>query len=78
MLLVLSLRFNKLTYLIFSHDRSSIHHKTSPSGGTQSHGFPDPEYFRNCNGELDGVSVPSAHALDDDGRIIITSTKKGK
>ena len=78
MLLVISLCINKLTYLIFSRDRSSIHHKTSPSGGTQSHGFPDPEYFRNCNGELDGVSVPSARALDDDGRIIMTSTKKGK
>lgn len=37
---------------------ASIHHKTSPSGGVQAHGFPDPNYFKNCNAELDGLGVP--------------------
>jgi len=35
---------------------ASIHHKTSPSGGP--HGFPDPGFFLNCNGELDAAGVP--------------------
>lgn len=35
---------------------ASIHHKTSPSGGT--HGFPDAAFFINCNGELDSCGVP--------------------
>lgn len=35
---------------------ASIHHKTSPSGG--SHGFPDPSFFDNCNRELDSLGVP--------------------
>mmetsp|Transcript_29909 Transcript_29909/g.63431 ORF Transcript_29909/g.63431 Transcript_29909/m.63431 type:complete len:409 (+) Transcript_29909:112-1338(+) len=46
---------------------TSVHHKTSPSGGTRAHGYPDPDYFHNCNGELDGISVPHAQSLDDDG-----------
>ena len=46
--------------------RSSVHHKTAPSGGT--HGFPDPNYFTNCHGELDGLNVPPARDLDDDGK----------
>ena len=46
---------------------ASIHHKTSLSGGMQRHGFPDPNYFVNCNEELDGVGVPAAHLLRDDG-----------
>lgn len=49
---------------------SSIHHKTSHTGGVVSHGFPDPSYFINCNEELDGVDVPSAHSLCDDGSEI--------
>lgn len=35
---------------------ASIHHKTSPSGGT--HGFPDPTFFARCNSELDSLGVP--------------------
>ena len=35
---------------------ASIHHKTSPSRGP--HGFPDPGFFVNCNGELDSLGVP--------------------
>ena len=46
---------------------ASIHHKTSYSGGMQRHGFPDPNYFVNCNEELDGVGVPAAHLLRGDG-----------
>ena len=46
---------------------SSIHHKSSPTGGVTSHGFPDPGYFVNCNEELDSVNVPPAHSLNDDG-----------
>ena len=46
--------------------RSSVHHKTAPSGGV--HGFPDPNYFTNCHGELDGLNVPPARDLDDDGK----------
>lgn len=37
---------------------SSIHHKTSTCAGP--HGFPDPNYFTNCNTELDNLGVPSA------------------
>ena len=49
---------------------SSIHHKTSQSGGVSSHGFPDPLYFINCNEELDGLGVPKAHVLDDSGGLL--------
>lgn len=37
---------------------ASIHHKTSPRRGT--HGWPDPNYFINCNTELDALGVPKA------------------
>jgi len=40
---------------------SSIHHKTSPHGG--AHGFPDPSYFANCDGECDAANVPAADDL---------------
>jgi len=36
----------------------TIHHKTSPTNGP--HGFPDPNYFSNCNSELDNAGVPNA------------------
>lgn len=39
---------------------SSIHHKTSLSGGIRRHGFPDEGFFLNCNEELDALGVPSA------------------
>ncbi|GFH49961.1 hypothetical protein CTEN210_06437 [Chaetoceros tenuissimus] len=39
---------------------ASIHHKTSLSGGTFGHGYPDVSYFMNCNDELDGLGVPPA------------------
>ncbi|GKY93858.1 E3 ubiquitin-protein ligase dtx3l [Mayamaea pseudoterrestris] len=42
---------------------TSIHHKTSPTGGTASYGFPDDGYFFNCNEELDNLGVPSADLL---------------
>lgn len=48
--------------------RSSVHHKTAPSGGV--HGFPDPNYFTNCHGELDGLNVPSPRDLDNEGKKI--------
>lgn len=35
---------------------TSIHHKTSVGRG--AHGFPDPNYFDNCNESLDALSVP--------------------
>ena len=37
---------------------TSIHHKTSLSGG--AHGFPDPNYMKNCNDSLDALHVPAA------------------
>ncbi len=37
---------------------SSIHHKSSLSGGVRCHGYPDDKYFTNCNAELDGLGVP--------------------
>ena len=37
---------------------SSIHHKTSPTGG--AHGFPDPNYIDNCNEELDNLGVSNS------------------
>ena len=37
---------------------SSLHFKTSPSGGAAAHGFPDPGYLVNISGELDSLSVP--------------------
>jgi hypothetical protein len=46
---------------------SSIHHKTQISGGIRSHGFPDPNYFTNCNKELDTLNVPPANLLDNFG-----------
>jgi len=46
---------------------ASIHHKTSTEGGVEKHGFPDPNYFVNCNSELDSLGVPPARALDCDG-----------
>lgn len=39
---------------------ASIHHKTSTKGGVLSHGFPDYEFFSNCNEELDALGVPPA------------------
>jgi len=29
---------------------SSVHHKTSNHGGVMKHGWPDRDYFSNCNG----------------------------
>lgn len=46
-------RTNQITW-------ASVHLKTSTSGGPQSHGFPDPFFFANCNGELDALEVPPA------------------
>ena len=40
---------------------SSIPHKSSRTVG--SHGFPDPNYFANCNKALDDLSVPAAKDL---------------
>ena len=37
---------------------ASIHHKTSPVGG--SHGWPDAGYFLRCNKELDDLGVSKA------------------
>jgi len=37
---------------------TSIHHKTSLNFG--GHGYPDPQYFANCNGALDALHVPKA------------------
>lgn len=45
---------------------ASIHHKTSLSGGTRRHGYPDVSYFMNCNEELDGLGVPPADDLPND------------
>ena len=39
---------------------TSIHHKTSLHGGI--HGFPDPNYISNVNGELDSLGVPDAES----------------
>jgi len=36
----------------------SVHHKTSRTSGP--HGFPDPNFFTNCNLELDSLGVPKA------------------
>mmetsp|Transcript_20684 Transcript_20684/g.42213 ORF Transcript_20684/g.42213 Transcript_20684/m.42213 type:complete len:794 (-) Transcript_20684:2841-5222(-) len=41
---------------------ASIHHKNSPVNGVQDHGFPDDQYFFNCNAELDAAGVPSFEA----------------
>lgn len=37
---------------------TSIHHKTSLRHGV--HGYPDPNYFDNCNASLDALRVPNA------------------
>jgi Deltex C-terminal domain len=42
---------------------ASIHHKTSTRGGVVVHGFPDANYFDNCNRELDALRVPAASDL---------------
>ena len=34
-----------------------IHHKTSPTGGTSSFGYPDPTYFDRVTEELKGRNV---------------------
>eukprot|EP00985_Skeletonema_marinoi_P004726 scaffold2051_cov139-Skeletonema_marinoi.AAC.10 len=49
---------------------ASIHHKTSHSRGVQAHGFPDPDYFNNCNAELDGLGVPPVHSLEENGKEV--------
>ncbi|KAL7438500.1 hypothetical protein ACHAXM_006273 [Skeletonema potamos] len=64
------LKYAFLHGLTFNCTWASIHHKTSPSGGIQAHGFPDPDYFKNCNAELDGLGVPPAHSLGDDGKDV--------
>ena len=69
---ILSLTFTVGTSLTTGVPNSctwaSIHHKTSLSRG--AHGYPDPNYFRNCNVELDMLGVPSARELDNDGECI--------
>lgn len=37
---------------------TSIHHKTSLCGGT--HGYPDPDFVRRCDDELDALNIPKA------------------
>lgn len=49
---------------------ASIHHKTSRTGGVRSHGFPDADYFNNCNAELDALGVPRANSLDENGKDV--------
>ena len=49
---------------------ASIHHKTSPSGGVQAHGYPDPDYFKNCNTEMDSMGVPPATSLNMEGKML--------
>ncbi|GFH49950.1 hypothetical protein CTEN210_06426 [Chaetoceros tenuissimus] len=44
---------------------ASIHHKTSLTGGTAKHGYPDPSYFFNCNEELNMLGVPPADVLPE-------------
>ena len=53
---------------------ASIHHKTDMWGGVQTHGYPDPDYFKNCNDEMDGLGVPPANSLDEDGLFLTTQT----
>ncbi len=53
---------------------ASIHHKTDMWGGVQAHGYPDPDYFKNCNDEMDGLGVPPANSLDEDGLFLTTHT----
>lgn len=36
---------------------SSVHHKTSPSGGQAAYGWPDPGYFARCKEELRNLGV---------------------
>ena len=55
---------------------ASIHHKTSLHGGTRLHGFPDPNYFVNCNKELDSLHVPQANLLQDNGKKIVPAAPK--
>jgi deltex-like protein len=50
---------------------SSVHQKTSTRGGGSSHGFPDPNFFINCNGELDDLHVPPAADLLPRFRAVI-------
>jgi Deltex C-terminal domain len=45
---------------------SSIHHKTSLSGG--AHGFPDASYIDNTNESLDSLNVPEAAQLEPNKR----------
>ncbi|EJK58624.1 hypothetical protein THAOC_21237 [Thalassiosira oceanica] len=46
---------------------ASVHHKTAQQGGARAHGYPDPQYLANANGELDALGVPKASDLDDRG-----------
>ena len=46
---------------------ASVHHKTALQGGARMHGYPDPQYLANANGELDALGVPKASDLDDRG-----------
>jgi deltex-like protein len=47
---------------------SSVHHKTSMYGGV--HGYPDPQFFWNCNFELDGLGVPKAQDVQTSPHLL--------
>ena len=53
---------------------ASVHHKTAMQGGAAMHGYPDPQYLDNANGELDALGVPKASDLDDRGNEKVSIT----
>ena len=53
---------------------ASVHHKTAMQGGAAMHGYPDPHYLVNANGELDALGVPKASDLDDRGNEKVSIT----
>ena len=50
-----------------------IHHKTSPSGGTSSFGYPDETYFARVTGELAdrGLKIEDMTSLADPNKGVI-------
>ena len=42
---------------------NSVYHKTSRNAGAMYYGFPDPNYFPDCNVELDALGVPKAQDI---------------
>ena len=54
---------------------NGIHHKTSPSGGTSSFGYPDPTYLKRVKDELALKGLKFDDVSEEEKKIIIEKAK---